>query len=228
MSKQSQDALAAIERFVFQSDKPIVVALTGGWGEGKTYFWKEVVIPNHKDTKPGYVSVFGAESLAMIRERVAFSSAHLADFAKSGIIPEWMKKIGGPIVASSRLTGCSSTLRSGRQACRGTQYFTVGMNKPRYQSAITFPERVIQFPRRHRLLKVRDNEGGCSSAWHFQRQCRPINHRCGPFFCARAGEEYRCAWYVSCGSGRRRALRYRHLEDGLEKVWIAPRHEGIN
>jgi len=57
MSKQSQDALAAIERFVFQSDKPIVVALTGGWGEGKTYFWKEVVIPNHKDTKPGYVSV---------------------------------------------------------------------------------------------------------------------------------------------------------------------------
>ena len=30
MSKQSQDALAAIERVVFQSDKPIVVALTGG------------------------------------------------------------------------------------------------------------------------------------------------------------------------------------------------------
>jgi hypothetical protein len=105
MSKQSQDALAAIERVVFQSDNPIVVALTGGWGEGKTYFWKEVVIPNHKDTKPGYVSVFGAESLAMIRERVAFSSAHLADFAKSGIIPEWMKKIGGPIVAGVRRIG---------------------------------------------------------------------------------------------------------------------------
>jgi tRNA A37 threonylcarbamoyladenosine biosynthesis protein TsaE len=43
MSKQRQDALAAVERIVFQLTKPVVVALTGGWGEGKTHFWNEVV-----------------------------------------------------------------------------------------------------------------------------------------------------------------------------------------
>jgi tRNA A37 threonylcarbamoyladenosine biosynthesis protein TsaE len=40
MSEQSQDARPAIERIVFQSNKPVVVALTGGWGEGKTHFYR--------------------------------------------------------------------------------------------------------------------------------------------------------------------------------------------
>jgi hypothetical protein len=74
MSKQRQDALAAVERIVFQLTKPVVVALTGGWGEGKTHFWNEVVVPSHSVKRPRYVSVFGAESLAMIRERVAMAS----------------------------------------------------------------------------------------------------------------------------------------------------------
>jgi len=77
MSKQSQEALASIERIVFQSNKAVVVALTGGWGEGKTHFWKELVVPRHSSEKPGYVSVFGAESLAVIRERVVLASIGL-------------------------------------------------------------------------------------------------------------------------------------------------------
>jgi hypothetical protein len=102
MSKQSQDALAAIERIVFQSNKPVVVALTGGWGEGKTHFWREVVVPAHKGAKPGYVSVFGAESLAVIRERVAMAGSHLSDLAESGIVPEWLQKISGPVASGVR------------------------------------------------------------------------------------------------------------------------------
>jgi hypothetical protein len=93
MSKQSQDALAAIDRIVFQSSRPVVVALTGGWGEGKTYFWKEEVVPSHKDAKPGYVSVFGAESLAMIRERVAIASIGLSEFGTADSGQKWTRAV---------------------------------------------------------------------------------------------------------------------------------------
>jgi hypothetical protein len=102
MSKQSQDALASVERVVFQSSKPVVVALTGGWGEGKTHFWKEVVVPSHLGKRPGYVSVFGAESLAVIREHVAMAGSHLSDLAESGIVPEWLQKISGPVASGAR------------------------------------------------------------------------------------------------------------------------------
>ena len=96
MSKQSQDALASVERVVFQSSKPVVVALTGGWGEGKTHFWKEVVVPSHPGKRPGYVSVFGAESLAVIREHVAMAGSHLSDLDQG---------ITGRMVGFSHRTG---------------------------------------------------------------------------------------------------------------------------
>jgi hypothetical protein len=93
MSKQSQDALASIERIVFRSSKPVVVALTGGWGEGKTHFWKEVVVPSHSGKRPGYVSVFGAESLAVIRERVVVASIGLSKFASAESGPKWSRTV---------------------------------------------------------------------------------------------------------------------------------------
>lgn len=96
MSKQSDDALHAIERIVFKSLDPVVVALTGGWGEGKTFFWKEVIVPAHADTKPGYISVFGAESLAVIRERIC-----LATFPEPKLDGhKRAKEAGGAIVRS--------------------------------------------------------------------------------------------------------------------------------
>lgn len=93
MGTQSQDALASVERIVFQSSKPVVVALTGGWGEGKTHFWKEVVIPSHQRNRAGYVSVFGAESLAVIRERVAVASIGLSKFASTESGPKWSRTV---------------------------------------------------------------------------------------------------------------------------------------
>lgn len=75
MSKRRDNALAAIERVVFKPEAPpIVVALTGGWGEGKSYFWTHAVLPKFSSRAPGYISVFGAESLAIIRERVCIST----------------------------------------------------------------------------------------------------------------------------------------------------------
>jgi hypothetical protein len=105
MSQQSKDALASVERIVFQSTEPVVVALTAGWGEGKTYFWKQDVIPKHLRKKPGYVSVFGAESLAVIRERVAMAASHLSDLAEGGKVPNWIKRLSGPAGVAVRDVG---------------------------------------------------------------------------------------------------------------------------
>lgn len=93
MNKQSQDALASVERIVFQCSNPVVVALTGGWGEGKTHFWKEVVVPSHLGKRPGYVSVFGAESLAVIRERVVVASIGLSKFTSAESGPKWTRTV---------------------------------------------------------------------------------------------------------------------------------------
>jgi|GEM_PF-4296615 len=93
MSKQSEDALASVKRIVFQSSEPVVVALTGGWGEGKTYFWKEVVIPSQAGRKPGYVSVFGAESLAVIRERVVVASIGLLKVTGADSQRKWLRTV---------------------------------------------------------------------------------------------------------------------------------------
>src|SRR5262245_1930024 len=70
MGKESDAALETLDRVVFKGARPIVVAFTAGWGEGKTYFWKNSVVPQYRASKPGYISVFGAESLNAIRERL--------------------------------------------------------------------------------------------------------------------------------------------------------------
>lgn len=70
MSQESERALEMLDRLVFRNTTPIVVALVGGWGEGKTHFWHNSVEPRFQQQNPSYVSVFGANSLGEIRERV--------------------------------------------------------------------------------------------------------------------------------------------------------------
>src|SRR5262245_45873820 len=68
------DIKTSLERLL-DSDRPIVVALKGGWGEGKTFFWRES-IQKHR-SKVSYVSLFGAASILEIRERVLLASMPL-------------------------------------------------------------------------------------------------------------------------------------------------------
>lgn len=63
-----------LARVVFDSERPIVVALKGGWGEGKTYFWKNNVAASYAPERIGYVSVFGADTLQTIREKVLLAA----------------------------------------------------------------------------------------------------------------------------------------------------------
>jgi hypothetical protein len=60
---------------LLDADRPVVIALKGGWGEGKTYFWKESIQKHRK--KVSYASVFGAASILEIRERVLLASIPL-------------------------------------------------------------------------------------------------------------------------------------------------------
>jgi hypothetical protein len=91
-------ARESVRRSVFEATDPVVVALTGGWGEGKTYFWKEVILLDHskreagltagqRQKEPGFVSVFGAASIAEIRERVV-----LATFPPAEQGGNWLEK----------------------------------------------------------------------------------------------------------------------------------------
>ncbi len=71
-----------LNRLLFISEEPLVIAIKGGWGEGKTHFWKKNVAEKPPAQKTGYVSVFGAESLAAIRSEVAVEA--MASWAGTG------------------------------------------------------------------------------------------------------------------------------------------------
>jgi hypothetical protein len=93
-------AREAVRRTVFEATDPVVVALTGGWGEGKTYFWKEVILRDHitreasipedqRQKEPGYISVFGAASIAEIRERIVLATFPPAEQGGNWLSTGW-------------------------------------------------------------------------------------------------------------------------------------------
>jgi len=67
----TQDQLkAAIKKYVFDQNEPVVVSIVGSWGEGKTWFWKNEIEQEYLDKNTGYISVFGVNSLDEFRQRV--------------------------------------------------------------------------------------------------------------------------------------------------------------
>ena len=54
----------------------VVISISGEWGIGKTYFWKEIFLDKYKeelkDKKIAYISLFGMESLNDIRTSIVF------------------------------------------------------------------------------------------------------------------------------------------------------------
>ncbi len=75
LSPKLGELQASLSRILFETDDSIVVSVTGGWGEGKTFFWKNNVAPEHENKKPGYVSVFHADSLETIQRQVIVEAA---------------------------------------------------------------------------------------------------------------------------------------------------------
>ena len=80
----------SLMRLLFESEEPVVAAIKGGWGEGKTFFWKNSVAVSQANRKPGYVSVFRADSLAGIQREVILQAAASHDFGGESVV----EKIG--------------------------------------------------------------------------------------------------------------------------------------
>ena len=64
-----------IKNLLFEKSDPIVLALQGGWGEGKTYFWKNSIVKNLPLEAHGYISAFNADSLDTIRNRIIVAAS---------------------------------------------------------------------------------------------------------------------------------------------------------
>ena len=78
--------------------EPIIVAIKGGWGEGKTYFWKKTIVADHPKHTPGYASVFGSDSLGDIRNQVVIEATTTHEQVKD-ILDDRIRK-RGPIAGS--------------------------------------------------------------------------------------------------------------------------------
>ena len=73
----------SLKYLLIRSEEPICIAIKGGWGEGKSYFWHGFV-KKHKLTNAGYVSVFGAESTHDLREKILVEASPLEGKANWG------------------------------------------------------------------------------------------------------------------------------------------------
>lgn len=82
----TEDVRRVLDEHLFKGEKPIVVALDGSWGEGKTYFWKHTILPDYNSVNAIYVSVFGVATIQAIRERVVFEVLRNAEWFNKGIV----------------------------------------------------------------------------------------------------------------------------------------------
>jgi len=53
-----------------KKDEGLVISLSGDWGSGKTYFWKDIVSGLARQDKSVYISLFGKESLDDIKKSI--------------------------------------------------------------------------------------------------------------------------------------------------------------
>jgi len=101
-----ETVVQTVKDWVFDAEFPIIVAINGGWGEGKTYTWKRIILPEYPSVRTGYVSVFGATTLLDIRQRIlAEATTQLAEETSSRLndIEKWIykAKYGDKFVSAS-------------------------------------------------------------------------------------------------------------------------------
>ena len=61
---------ASLKSLILDGDREFVAMLSGEWGIGKTYFWKEFTTKHLKEKNVVYISLFGKNSLADIETEV--------------------------------------------------------------------------------------------------------------------------------------------------------------
>lgn len=66
----TQQIEASLKKLILSDDREFVAMLSGEWGIGKTYFWKEFTKNHLKDKDVVYISLFGKYSLADIETEI--------------------------------------------------------------------------------------------------------------------------------------------------------------
>lgn len=85
------DLLNALKNYISEKDTEYAFLITGKWGSGKTFFWKNNVIKmleNHKynKLKPIYISLFGIDSIDDVIKQIAFQVYFSKNLKKQKIL----------------------------------------------------------------------------------------------------------------------------------------------
>jgi hypothetical protein len=135
-----------LNKLVFQSNEPIVIALNGRWGEGKTTFWKQLIRDEGMTGKVGYVSVFGANSTSQIREKVIYEALRHRPFNLKFPIPDivgdswaWCFDRSGPL--KNILVWLSSNLQ---KALKSWPEYFFGLFRPNRLSIQLIEESLLK------------------------------------------------------------------------------------
>lgn len=89
-----------VERFL-ATDEPEVLAISGKWGVGKTFFWNQLLrkkVKNDSQIKPdkyAYVSLFGINSLAQLKSSIFENTVSRADAGRPITIEDLTKNVKG-------------------------------------------------------------------------------------------------------------------------------------
>jgi hypothetical protein len=100
----------ALDEFV-QAEEPRVLALTGEWGRGKTFYWRHFLASRpseqHRARSYVYVSLFGLKDLRAIHDALVAGAVPIADLSRRNQVPEKSRSLFSRV--KDHLTRASTT-----------------------------------------------------------------------------------------------------------------------
>ena len=95
VTNEDQVAQQIADQLLHKTDKqPGAILLKGGWGVGKTHFWKEHIKPKLGEQKCVYVSLFGLQSVEQLKNRLV-TDALTGNLVDSSAMAEINRKAVG-------------------------------------------------------------------------------------------------------------------------------------
>ena len=88
---------------LIKNDEPFVASISGEWGVGKTYFWKNIFLENELSKKQiAYVSLFGHNSLNDIKTDVVIQISKTTKYISK--FKDKIKSIKGAVFKDEDVT----------------------------------------------------------------------------------------------------------------------------
>lgn len=80
-----QDIERAVQAYIDTADTPYAVMIDGDWGSGKTYLWKQVLLPSVGKKEALYVSLFALKNIKDIESEI-FKAMSFMTEKEGGVI----------------------------------------------------------------------------------------------------------------------------------------------